>query len=123
MIEVLPAAQLSGLHRHPETRVAQTLLTFAFSGVRPLPLSSTVSKHMPPVDMTRQSSLPPSDPQLKRFQDNGSSLEPANPTSSVAYRDKELGSLSGFENIVNGRYSGIGRGGTVGDELVCRSIE
>lgn len=91
--------------------------------MRPLPLSSTVSKHMPPVDMTRQSNLPPSDPQLKRFQDDGSSLEPANPTSSVAYRDKELGSLSGFENIVNGRYSGIGRGGTVGDELVCRSIE
>jgi hypothetical protein len=74
--------------------------------------------------MTRQSNgLPSSDTlQLKRFQDNGSSLEPANPSSSVEFRDKDVGSLSGFQHIVNGRYSGIGRGGTVGDELVCRMI-
>jgi hypothetical protein len=89
------------------------------SGIRPLPLSQTVSRHMPPVELARQSQYEPSHyMNAKVPHDHGSSFEAANPLSAFASRDKEFGAPGGFENIVNGRYSGIGRGGSVGDELV-----
>lgn len=89
------------------------------SGIRPLPLSSTVSRHMPPVDLPRQSqNFPPDPSNSKLSHDQRSSYEAAsNPPSVFPGRDKEFGAPGGFENIVNGRYSGIGRGGSVGDEL------
>lgn len=75
---------------------------------------------MPPVDMQRQSQNFPTDPlNPKVSNDQRSSFEAqANPPPVFPARDKDFGAAGGFENIVNGRYSGIGRGGSVGDELV-----
>ena len=74
---------------------------------------------MPPVDMARQSHPQHSDAiNVKASRDAVASFEPATPTAAVPYREREFGVPGGFENIVNGRYSGIGRGGSVGDELV-----
>jgi hypothetical protein len=74
---------------------------------------------MPPVELARQFQHEPSHHMdAKGPQDHGSSFEAANPPSALASRDKEFGAPGDFQNIVNGRYSGIGRGGSVGDELV-----
>jgi hypothetical protein len=71
---------------------------------------------MPPVDVPRHTSEPVD---VKGSHDHFSSFETANAPSAFANRgDKEFGTAEGFENIMNGRYSGIGRGGSVGDELV-----
>ena len=50
--------------------------------------------------------------------EQGASFEPTKSSAAIALRGKDFGGLGGFENIVNGRYSGLGRGGSVGDELV-----
>lgn len=75
---------------------------------------------MPPVDLPRQSQNFPPDPSNSKLSHDQRSLYEAasNPPSVFPGRDKEFGAPGGFENIVNGRYSGIGRGGSVGDELV-----
>ena len=70
---------------------------------------------MPPVDAARHTSEPVD---VKGLHDRFSSVETANAPSAFTNRDKESGTAGGFENIMNGRYSGIGRGGSVGDELV-----
>jgi hypothetical protein len=70
---------------------------------------------MPPVDSARPShQVAPEFAGVKGSRDYGLSFEPA----TAAQRDKNFAGPDGFENIVNGRYSGIGRGGSVGDELV-----
>ena len=74
---------------------------------------------MPPVDVVRQFQQPDSDfANVKVSQEQGASFEPTKSSAAIALRGKDFGGLGGFENIVNGRYSGIGRGGSVGDELV-----
>ena len=70
---------------------------------------------MPPVDVPRHTSEPVD---VKGLHDRFSSVETANAPSAFTNRDKESATAGGFENIMNGRYSGIGRGGSVGDELV-----
>jgi hypothetical protein len=71
---------------------------------------------MPPVDVSRSHHLSSDAVKMQSFCDQ--SLEAASSTSAAAYRGKDTGAAGGFENIMKGRYSSIGRGGSVGDELV-----
>ena len=81
---------------------------------------------MPPIDVARESHQLHSDAINAKAINSShavAAFEPAHPPPAVPYRDKEFGVPGGFENIVNGRYSGIGRGGSVGDELVCDVLQ
>jgi hypothetical protein len=74
---------------------------------------------MPPIESARQFHHPASDVNnVKGAREQGTSFEAPKQPGTIAIRDKDLAGPGGFENIVNGRYSAIGRGGSVGDELV-----
>jgi hypothetical protein len=55
---------------------------------------------------------------VKVVQEQVSGFDYIKQSTDVAFQNKDFGGPGGFDNVVNGRYSGIGRGGSVGDELV-----